>query len=250
MSNIHNKLPNEFVQKVKDVIAAKKTLVGELKYITKEGKVRWYQNRIMPIYDEEYFPLGEVLVRYDITEKKNFEKLSITDSLTELYNRRYFNDILTREIYRATREKSTLSFIILDIDYFKKYNDTYGHYAGDKALTIVASTIKNSLHRGGDFAFRLGGEEFGIIFSGLNKEQSLEFAEQIKANIEDLNIPHSNSAVSSHITISLGLVVIDFVNEYVDENGFYTMADSALYRAKETGRNKVIMHENEELDFF
>ncbi len=250
MSKTKNKLPHEFVQKIKDAIVAKKTLVRELKHVTEDGHENWFQNSVMPILDEDGVQIGEVIVRYDITEKKSFEKLSITDALTDLYNRRYFNDVLTREIHRATRKKSTLSFIIIDIDYFKKYNDTYGHNAGDKALVSVSESIKKSLHRGGDFAFRLGGEEFGIIFSGLNKEQSLEFAEQIRANIEELNIPHSNSAVSSHITISLGLVVIDFAEDNVDENGFYTMADSALYKAKESGRNKVYMHENNELDFF
>jgi len=245
-----NKLPHEFVQKVKDVIAAKETLEGEVKRVTKDGQEVWFNNSIMPILDENGIQIGEVIVRYDITEKKSFEKLSITDPLTDLYNRRFFNETLTREICRATRDKSFLSFIILDIDYFKKYNDSYGHDAGDKALSAVAGALKNSLHRGGDFAFRLGGEEFGIIFSGLNQEQSLQFAEQIRASVEKLNIPHSNSAVAPHITISVGLVVINFAEENVDENGFYTMADSALYKAKESGRNKVVIHENEEIDFF
>jgi diguanylate cyclase (GGDEF)-like protein len=250
MDKNEKKLPKEFVQKVKDVIAAKKTLEGEVKHINEEGREYWFQNSVMPILDEEGNQIGEVIVRYDISEKKSFEKLSITDALTELYNRRYFNQILTREIHRATRDKTFLSLIILDIDYFKKYNDTYGHAEGDKALFAVADAIKRSLRRGSDFAFRLGGEEFGVIFSGLDKEESFAFATRIKESVEALNIPHTNSAAAPYLTVSLGLLVIDFGEENVDENGFYSMADSALYKAKKSGRNRVVMHENEALDFF
>lgn len=250
MNHSKKQLPPEFVQKVKNVIAAKQTLTGEVNYVKEDGREVWFQNSIMPILDEDGLQIGEVIVRYDITDKKSFEKLSITDPLTELYNRRYFNQILTREISRASRDKSTLSFIIFDIDYFKKYNDSYGHIAGDNALRTVAKAIKSELHRGSDYAFRLGGEEFGIIFSGLSKENSLEFAEQIRLHIENLKISHSNSPTSPYLTISLGMVVINFADECVDENGFYTMADSALYQAKENGRNQVVVHKNEDLDFF
>jgi diguanylate cyclase (GGDEF)-like protein len=250
MSHTSNRLPKEFVQKVKNIIAAKKSLTGEINFVHEDGRESWFQNSVMPILDEDGAQIGEVIVRYDITDKKSFEKLSITDPLTELYNRRYFNEILNREINRAAREHSILSFIIMDIDYFKKYNDSYGHSAGDDALIAVSGAIKKTLHRGSDFAFRLGGEEFGILFSGLSQEESLEFADQIRRNVEELKISHANSAVSPYITVSLGLLVIDFAQESVDANGFYTMADSALYKAKENGRNQVVMHENEDLDFF
>ena len=250
MNKKQHELPREFVKKVKDAIGNRDSLEGELKHTTTDGRESWYQNSVMPILDDDGVEIGEVVVRYDITQKKVFEKLSITDALTKLYNRRHFNDVLTREIHRAEREKVRLSFIILDIDYFKKYNDANGHKAGDDALVAVATTLKSLLHRGSDFAFRLGGEEFGIIFSRLDETKSLEFAEKIRKSIEDLKIIHSGSLVSKFLTISLGLLVVDFSEVSIDENGFYTMADDALYLAKERGRNRVTVHENEDLELF
>jgi len=245
-----HELPREFVQKVKEAIKNRESLEGEVKQTTTEGREYWFQNSIMPILDDDGTEIGEVIVKYDITQKKVFEKLSITDPLTLLYNRRYFNEVLSREINRAKREKSSLSFIILDIDYFKKYNDANGHKAGDEALISVAKTLKSLLNRGGDFAFRLGGEEFGIIFSRQDEKKSLEFAEKIRKAIEDLNILHSGSNISKYITISLGLLYVDFSQVCIDENGFYTMADDALYIAKEKGRNRVSVHENNDLELF
>lgn len=193
-----------------------------------------------------------MLIFTDITtlqnEKKIFEKLSITDTLTGLYNRRYFNEILDSEISRASQQQSTLSFIICDIDFFKKYNDAYGHQAGDTALSSVAKAINSSINRGTDFAFRLGGEEFGIIFSTSDKEMSLELANKIRTNVEALQIENSKSTVSSCVTISLGLLVVDFSIESVDKNGFYSMADDALYKAKNNGRNQVVLYENGDVE--
>jgi diguanylate cyclase (GGDEF)-like protein len=248
--NHNHKLPNEFVKKVKDIISEKESLVGELKSKKTNGEECWYQNSILPIYDDENIQIGEVIVRYDITDKKIFEKLSITDSLTEVYNRRYFNDVMNREISRATRDKNFLSFIILDIDYFKGYNDANGHKAGDDALVAVSSSIKNSLHRGSDYVFRLGGEEFGVIFTGENEENSLQFANKIKKNIEKLKINHSNSQVSKYITVSIGLIVVNFAETISDQDSIYTMADGALYLAKDKGRNQVSMHVNNSMELF
>ena len=204
----------------------------------------------VPIYDENDKELGYASVQFDITEYKELEKLAITDGLTGLYNRRYFNEILTREINRAIRAKTTLSFMMLDIDYFKKYNDSYGHDAGDKALIAVSNVLKISMHRGSDFAFRLGGEEFGILFVQTSEEDSIDIAEKVRQAIADLGIEHSNSLAEKYVTVSIGLLVVDFNEESVDEQGFYTMADDALYQAKEAGRNQVVLYENDEMEFF
>ncbi|MDA7817647.1 GGDEF domain-containing protein [Sulfurimonas sp.] len=242
-------LPLEFVKKVKETILDKTSLEGEIKNQCENGNDIWVQDSVMPILDDNGSKIGEVVVRYDITDKKNLEKLAITDSLTQLYNRRHFDDILEREINRSHRDKGILSLIILDIDFFKQYNDAYGHKAGDHVLIDVAEAIKKSLNRGSDFAFRVGGEEFAVIFSGLEEDKAMEFAELIRANIESLQIGHSNSEASKFVTASIGLVVIDFATEGIDENGIYRMADGALYKAKESGRNRVSIHESE-IDFF
>lgn len=250
MTNGNQNFPNEFVKQVKPTTKNPQSLEGEICVIEDDGTESWYQNRLMPILDENNKQSGEVLVRYDITQKKIYEKLSITDALTQLYNRRHFNHILTQEISRATRNKSILCFIVLDVDYFKKYNDSYGHKAGDEALIAVAKTLDKSLHRGGDFAFRLGGEEFGAIFSSNDETSAFKFADQIRADIEALNIQHSNSEVSDHVTVSIGLLVVDFAYTGIDEDAFFTMADNALYIAKDNGRNRVVIHENDTLELF
>lgn len=221
----------------------------EYKIEDKDGDVRWFESSILPVFDGDKC-VGEVRVNYDITEKKVLQHLAITDGLTGLYNRRYFNEILSREIGRAIREKSFLSFLMMDIDFFKQYNDTYGHDAGDEALIKVSKSIKDSTSRSSDFAFRLGGEEFGVVFSGSDREHSLMFAQKIREGVENLKILHANSSANKYITISVGLLVIDFSDENIDINGFYTMADDALYEAKNNGRNRVVVYENDELEFF
>jgi len=250
MNDRYCKLPNEFGIHVKSTKNDITPIEGEISFTGEDGEECWYQNKMMPIFDAQHNQMGEILVRYDITQKKIYEKLSITDALTQLYNRRHFNYVLTQEIKRATRSKSILCFIILDVDYFKKYNDSYGHKAGDVALVAVAQALDKSLHRGGDFAFRLGGEEFGAIFSSKDESSALEFADQIRKDIKALNIQHSNSDVSDHITVSIGLLVVDFATTGIDEDNFFTLADNALYIAKDNGRNRVVIHQNETLELF
>jgi len=237
----------KYIDNTTDTIDAKN---AEIKIIDENGNEHWFQDTLMPIFNENNKALGEVLVRHDITEKKQYEQMSITDPLTHIYNRRYFNEIINREINRAKRERTMLCFVILDVDYFKKYNDTYGHVAGDESLISVAHTLRDSLHRASDYSFRLGGEEFGLLFSTNNETQALHLANKIKNNIEELNIAHSSSDVSKYLTVSLGLVCIDFAELTADKDELYRLADSALYLAKEKGRNQVFLHINDEMEFF
>jgi diguanylate cyclase (GGDEF)-like protein len=239
----------EYVKKLD--IADEQKFCGSEEFQKEKGDASyWLKSMKLPILDENDELLGYAYTQIDITKYKKFEMLAVTDALTELYNRRFFNEVLTREIHRAQRDGSFLSFMMLDIDYFKKYNDSYGHDAGDKALVAVAQAIKKSVHRAGDYVFRLGGEEFGVLLSNTTKENSLYLAQNIRRNIEMLSIKHANSQVTDHITVSIGILVIDFEQEDVDENGFYTMSDDALYQAKEQGRNRVVLYENDELEFF
>ncbi|USD42708.1 diguanylate cyclase [Vibrio sp. SCSIO 43135] len=171
-------------------------------------------------------------------EKSKIEKLSITDPLTGLFNRRHYNQILPDEIRRAQRAEEWLSFVILDVDYFKQYNDNYGHHNGDSQLISIANTLKTHCHRASDFSFRLGGEEFGLIFSGLSPSQAEKFVEQIRKAIEDLQLEHKYSKASTVLTASFGLVTTN-MRAYSMEQ-LYEAADDALYSAKENGRNQVV----------
>ncbi len=207
-----------------------------------------YSNRlILYIVAAEFLSILFILFINILFYNKNkkfvekIEELSVTDSMTSLYNRRYFDLIFDNLLKAQKRTKQTLVFIILDIDFFKQYNDTYGHQAGDEALKSVAKCLNSSLKRDGDLVFRLGGEEFGILCMGLDDSQAFEFANNIRKRVEEEKIEHKNSSVCQHVTISIGLVVIEPELIY-NVNDIYRYADQALYKAKENGRNQVALH--------
>jgi diguanylate cyclase (GGDEF)-like protein len=173
---------------------------------------------------------------------KKLENASYTDSLTHLYNRRFFNIVLGRELKRAIRAKSNITFMMLDVDYFKQYNDTYGHIEGDKALLHVAKVLKSVLKRPGDFVFRLGGEEFGVLLTEVTFEESEALAAKICQTMEAEAIPHAGNQASSYLTISIGVLTCK-AHEELDEEDMIKEADKKLYEAKEGGRNRYVMSE-------
>ena len=177
------------------------------------------------------------------------EKLVITDELTQLYNRRYFNRIFPKEIQRAAREKQAISFLIFDIDHFKQYNDHYGHQKGDDVLKTIGDVLKVQCQRASDIPLRLGGEEFGIIFSCVNHEAVLCFAERVREAIADTQIEHRFSSTAPFVTASFGLVSVP-ASVGLTMDDLYKQADDALYQAKETGRNKVVQVEYFDLSSF
>ncbi len=168
---------------------------------------------------------------------KELKELSITDQLTGLYNRRHYNNMLPKLISLAKRNNRYVTFFILDIDYFKNYNDHYGHVKGDEALIKVSHAIKNHIQRGDDFVFRLGGEEFAGIIISENKDKTHEWIMSICQIIEDLKIEHEKSTISNYVTASIGISTISHEKEY-DMDKLYTFADEALYSAKHEGRNR------------
>lgn len=168
---------------------------------------------------------------------KRLENASYTDSLTGLYNRRYFNLVYERELRRAKRSNSFITFMMLDIDYFKQYNDTYGHIEGDNALKSVAKTLKSTLKRPGDFVFRLGGEEFGVLMTETCELNSVKLAQTICDNVKMSEIKHEGSKVDEFMTISVG-VACCIADDALNEEILITKADEMLYKAKENGRDR------------
>jgi len=231
-------LYNEICQKIeKDHIWK-----GEIESRRKDGASYWIDAIISSKTDEEGEIIGYTCIGHDITDKKMIEELSITDQLTDLYNRRHFNNVFSTEIQRSSRQLSFLSFIMMDVDYFKLYNDTYGHQKGDNVLIAIGTVLKKCMRRYGDFAFRLGGEEFGMLFSVNGYDHAKAIAENVREEIENLNIEHRSSEVSTVVTASLGLVSVDFSNKinihYTIED-LYKIADDELYKAKKEGRNRI-----------
>ena len=170
------------------------------------------------------------------------EELTITDGMTSLYNRRYFDEIFDNYLRSNQRAKQVPVFIIMDIDYFKEYNDTYGHQAGDVAIKTVANVMKTFLKRATDMAFRLGGEEFGILCSGISAIEALHLAHAIRKGIENEKIEHKNSKVNEYLTISIGIIVIE-EGKINSTKEIYRCADKALYKAKENGRNQAVLYD-------
>jgi len=168
---------------------------------------------------------------------KKLENVSYTDVLTSLHNRRYFNLVYKRELQRAKREKSYITFMMLDIDYFKQYNDTYGHIEGDFALKSVAKILTDTLKRPTDFVFRLGGEEFGILLTHTDETNSAKLARDIGDAIRARGIKHEASQVSQYLTISIGLVCCVADNS-LNEDILLSKADEMLYEAKDGGRDR------------
>ena len=169
---------------------------------------------------------------------RKLEQLAREDPLTGIANRRLFDEALTQEIRRAKRNKKPLSLIICDIDYFKNYNDTYGHLAGDKCLQTVAKTIEGGFQRAGELVARYGGEEFAIILPLLEKEAAVERAENLRAAILNLDLPHETSDVAKQLTVSLGVATTNG-DTPMSLSELVNAADNALYHAKRHGRNCV-----------
>lgn len=229
---------DNFYKKMWETILLGNIWKGEIKNKNKEGIDYWVYAIIKPLLKDNQI-IGFTTIRTNITNKKHIEYLSITNELTQLYNRRYFNLKINEEINRAKREENYLSLLIMDIDYFKQYNDTYGHQEGDLALKKVALVLKKKTSRASDFAFRLGGEEFGIITT-LDKQKAIEFATSIKNEIENLQIEHKASEVSKYLTISIGIVSKKGI-EITNSDSLYKEADDCLYEAKKLGRNSIFI---------
>ncbi|MDY0117860.1 MAG: diguanylate cyclase, partial [Sulfurimonadaceae bacterium] len=213
--------------------------IAELKSLKKDGGFFWVATTIYPIYDSVKNKIGYTSIGRDITDKKLLEELAITDGLTDIYNRRHFNNLFTQIITQSKRKNELLSFIIIDVDYFKLYNDTYGHQKGDEALKKVALALKNSLKRADDYCFRLGGEEFGVVFKPKDKKEALDMAESIRKKLSSLKIPHETSLVDKYLSISMGMIT-KYAKEIKNDDEIYKAADDLLYQAKEEGRNRVV----------
>jgi diguanylate cyclase (GGDEF)-like protein len=179
--------------------------------------------------------LQEVTIM-DSSEYIHTAKLVITDGLTGAYNHRYFQDRLQREIERASREQAPVSLLMIDIDYFKKYNDKNGHMAGDVALREVSSAVRGTLQEQDVFA-RYGGEEFAVILPGYAKAEAMRAAEKMRAAIESQTTVDAKSQPGGKLTISLG--VATYPSDASDRNGLIDWADLSLYLAKTGGRNRI-----------
>ncbi len=237
----HPDMPKELYDDMWNTITSGVSWRGEIKNLKKDGDYYWVDAIIHPIFDNEGEIKSFYAIRIDITDKKKIEQISITDGLTNIYNRRHFNNMFPKIINEAKREDSYVGFLLMDIDHFKQYNDNYGHQEGDNVLILFANCLKENLKRASDLVFRLGGEEFGVIFKAENRQKALEFSNILRKNIEDMKIEHKYSSVSNYVTASMGLVFKKAKDiESIDE--LYKQTDDLLYESKQNGRNRVTIN--------
>ncbi len=164
------------------------------------------------------------------------KRLSSMDGLTGLANRRQFDATLEQEWQKAIRSELPLSLLFADIDYFKRYNDSYGHQAGDDCLKKVADSLQKTVHRPADLVSRYGGEEFVMILPDTTSEGALAVAEKMLKYVSDLKIPHENSDSADHVTLSIGVATL-CPEEGSSPDELIEAADRVLYKAKDNGRN-------------
>ena len=189
---------------------------------------------------QERLQLLELRTQQIEQANRDLHRLSHLDSLTGVANRRRFEEALDLEWRRASRTGTPLSLIMIDTDFFKPFNDAYGHQRGDACLTLVANTLRNALNRPGDMVARYGGDEFIILIPGTDAEGAAEIAEAMRVRVEGMEITHKGSPEDKVVTISLG-VVTSYPTRGFSTGELIAAADEALYQAKNGGRNRFII---------
>lgn len=217
-----------------------KTWHGEFTNQKKNGETFVVQSTITPLKGPDGEKIGYLNIINDITDVKRLEELSITDPLTALYNRRYFDFIIQKEFKSASWRRENFALAILDIDFFKNYNDYYGHAEGDNALIAVANILKTHAGKDIDYAFRIGGEEFALLALNRNDSEIQATLQNILTEIEALKIPHQQSELYEHLTASIGALNINLEGLDISYEALYNIADENLYRAKKGGKNRVV----------
>lgn len=212
--------------------------IGQLTTIYNEmiGQIKTKTDHLMELNDE----LKEVNITLESKVKERtlkLEELSNIDGLTEIANRRRLDQYLADMLNLSKRKRKPISVIMIDIDFFKRYNDTYGHLEGDKCLKKIAQAIKSALKRSSDLVGRYGGEEFSVILLNTNVQQAIETAKRIQLAISKLSIHHDSSSVSNFVTVSMG-IASQYHSQNCSVEELYTLSDQALYKAKQNGRER------------
>ena len=254
----------------------------EVDFLVKKESLLWEKNKSIPVLmdafglwdvpDEMAFKgvgeknfLGTLCIARNITELKAMEEelltaqsklidlveelkeLATKDALTGIANRRFFDEYLKKEWKRAQRDRNVFSIVMIDLDFFKFYNDTYGHQKGDHCLKKVANVIEAAMKRPADMAARFGGEEFVLVLPETSFKGAMRLSKELRKSIFDLNLEHKANPNESRVTISLG-VATAVVDKEADFKNLLSKADKALYAAKNNGRNQVCPF-NQDIDF-
>ena len=253
LCDLEEVIPKEYAEiyheKDQELFLAVKEQFYEAKVKCADEEIRSYQ-----FYKSTFVVDGEILglvgVMLDVGDYKKtlneldeknklLSNLSITDHLTGNFNRRYFQNIIDKKINLLSRHNYQFYFALIDIDFFKDYNDAYGHHKGDIALQEVSNVLKEILNRQTDYVFRVGGEEFAIIFEVDSKDNAISIMENLRKKVEDLKIIACNSTICNYLTISIGLGYIKKASPDANSDQIYDEVDKLLYESKDNGRNQI-----------
>jgi diguanylate cyclase (GGDEF)-like protein len=214
------------------------TVWGKFICIQKDPWQDWQQELAINVADKLAIAIQQSVLYQQLQDmNRNLEVLAMLDGLTQIPNRRYFDQYLQQEWGRAQREGQPISLILADVDFFKAYNDTYGHQAGDDCLMRIAQALQAALQRPGDLVARYGGEEFALVLPNTRVTGAVRVAEAIQAYIAEMALPHSSSPVQPQITLSLGITCLQPAPDDALTT-FLAQADQALYAAKQQGRDR------------
>jgi len=189
--------------------------------------------------DSAFYALSQLKKQLEASNKK-LHKLSMQDGLTGISNRRHFDDQLEADIEDAKNNQTPVTLILIDIDYFKFFNDNYGHQLGDECLKEVAGLLAKSCFNPQDMAARYGGEEFVALLPGTIEKEAMQVANRFSDLLKKANIEHKHSDVAEYVTVSMGIATCDKGGNY-DAKNLIEEADKALYKAKESGRNRSVL---------
>ena len=245
------KHPPEFYQEMWTTISHGKVWRGELTNKRKNGEMYWEHVSISSVENSGGRITHYVGVKDDITQLKltedalmeanqELQRLASVDGLTQIANRRRFDEYLQHEWKRQVREQIPLSLLLCDIDFFKRYNDTYGHLAGDECLRQIAHAVHCASGRPADLAARYGGEEFVMVLPNTDAEGALHVAGAIQDAVSHLKIPHAGSSVSHYVTLSIG-VSCTIPMRTASPDALINAADHALYAVKKQSRNDILL---------
>ena len=242
-SFINNKLQNLLfnaddskIKEMQSTLNSGKEWTGELEFIDSEGNSIWF-NISAQLETNYETSLDEItFIAIDVSDHKRIEILSLTDSLTGIANRRHLDSVLQNEIKRMKRNNTSLSLLMLDVDFFKQYNDIYGHQEGDSCLKQLSNVLVQCTQRPADLAARYGGEEFILLLPEADNKGAHTVAELVMKHLTLQNIEHSGSTVAEHVTVSIGIATVQTADIDTAEE-IIKIADECLYKAKSIGRN-------------
>lgn len=231
---------DDIFEKEKEVVTEAESLLKTKKFDSMNDEARYRD--LLNSYKRMLKQMRTLVKMSDIMQSKlnslsgELEKLSQIDGLTGLYNRRFFNEIYQREWQKALDSKTPIGVLMIDIDYFKKYNDTFGHLAGDVCLCKIADAIEETIKAENAFSARFGGEEFIVLLPESDSAKCSDVAKKIMKSIYSLKIPSAERICSDRVSVSIGIGTM-IPSEAVRPDTLINHADQALYRAKDDGRS-------------